>query len=237
MALLDSTNENVVAKIIPQTPQPGVLRSQAQLTIQTRYGQTFIMGRQRNDAEGKNQIPGLLDYARRTRLICLSVVADDPYADWQLLKIEQHLMDAKNNVRQNDYIVRELLESNNGIEIHAAHSVKPITVPLNFQNAYGYLAAALVSDYDQLACRVFSATHAGLLVRKAGFKMLNEAGSGIRRLFSATYQWNFTGVTRADIKLNNKNAERAILSMGECPQRILDMEQRAINAPEIKLSA
>jgi len=176
----------------------------------------------------------LLDYARRTRLIWLSVVADDPYADWQLIKIENHYESAKAIIVEYDSIVRQKLDSIAGLIIEPAQSVKPVTIELNFQNPYGYLAAALVSDYDQLACRLFSAMHVGVLDKKQGYRMLNKAGSGLRRLFSAAYEWKYTGVTRHDIINQKPNVANAIKIMGVCPEDIMNKTRRAENAPEIQ---
>ncbi len=237
MNILSNQLSSDAIEIKHQTPQPGVLRSHASLTIQTRYGQTFVYGRPRNDAENKNQIPGLLDYARRTRLIWLSVIANDPYADWQLIKIEQCLSEAKLCVRDINHSVQQQLDSLQGVHIESAQSLDPVTVDLNFQNPYGYLAAGLVSNYDQLACSIFTATHVGVLNKKRGFQMLNQAGSKIRRLFSATYEWKYTGVTREDIKNQTQNGKRAIESMGECPPDVLAQTHRALNAPDIQQSA
>jgi integrating conjugative element protein (TIGR03761 family) len=236
MTLLDNNSDTTVVAFKHQTPQPGVLRSQATLTIQTRYGQTFIYGRPRDDKKGKNQIPGLLDYARRVRLIWLSVIADDPYADWQLVKIEQSLSAAKQRIREHDFMVRERLESNQGIKIEPAHSVEPVTIELNFQNAYGYLAAGLVSEYDQLACHIFAASHVGVLAKKEGYQILDRAGIGIRRLYATTYGWKYTGVTRQDVLKKTQIAQRAVEIMGDCLPEILDMSQRATNAPDVQMN-
>ncbi len=235
MTLLGNNSDATVVAFKHQTPQPGVLRSQATLTIQTRYGQTFVYGRPRDSKSGKNQIPGLLDYARRVRLIWLSVIADDPYADWQLVRIEQNLFDAKQCIREHDAMVRERLESIQGMKIEPAHSVEPVTIELNFQNAYGYLAAGLVSEYDQLACHIFAASHVGVVTKKQGYQILARAGVGIRRLYATTYGWKYTGVTRQDVLENTQTAQRAAEIMGECLPESLDMSQRAVNAPDVQM--
>ncbi len=233
MSMLSTgANENSLVSS-QEPPMPGVLRSEATLTLQTKYAQSFIYGRERNAMQGKNQIPGLLDYARRTRIIYLSVIADDPYADWQLIKIEKFIENAKQSIESSEAEIKDALQSMSGIVIQPAQSLSPITVPLNFQNPYGYMGAAIVSQYDQLACQVFSATHSGVLQKKPGFALLNRAGAGIRRVFSAAYEWKYTGVTRNDASNKTKMAEQAIKIMGTCPQDIMDLTRRARNAPEI----
>ncbi|MCH9699369.1 MAG: TIGR03761 family integrating conjugative element protein, partial [Gammaproteobacteria bacterium] len=233
MSILSTDTEQQPAQATQETKKPGVLRSQATLTLQTKYGQSFIYGRARNDAKGKKQIPGLLEYARRTRIIWLSVLADDPYADWQLVKIENYLENAKQSIQSSNKDIKDALQSISGMEVQPAQSLSPITVPLNFQNPYAYMGAGIVSEYDQLACRVFSATHVGMIRKKQGFIILNQAGAGIRRVFSAAYEWKYSGVTRKDINNKTKIAEHAIQIMGDCPHVILNKTNRASNAPEI----
>jgi integrating conjugative element protein (TIGR03761 family) len=218
-----------------QVKQPGVLRSHITLTLQTRNAQKFVAGRSRDEAMSKHQIPGLLDFGRRSRLIWLSVVADDPYADWQLLKTEALMAACKTILQEQDQSVATCLMSVVGLDVQPAESIEPAHIQLNFQNQYGYLAANLLSEYDLLACSIFSAMHAGILEKQKGYRMLGTASTSLRRLLSSTYEWRFTGVTRLDINNQTAVASKAIEIMGVCPNNVLDRTHRADHSPEIEL--
>ena len=71
-------------------PQPGALRNQARLEIQTRQAQFLLDGR-----TGPRGIIGLLQFARRLGDICQAAQQDDPHADWMLLRVDESIAAAK----------------------------------------------------------------------------------------------------------------------------------------------
>ena len=157
----------------PKSPreQPGGLRSETSMTLQTRQAQKLVLGRKRSkDVE---PIIGLLDFGRRMKLIWLSAEADDPYADWFLLKIEASLQEARQLVQDKSSWLDNILNDLEGFDIKMASSLQPIHVPIYFQNPYGYMGAYLVADYDALARSVFTARHIGLIDRHTAEKILN----------------------------------------------------------------
>lgn len=219
---------------VPRTlfEQPGGLRNETRMTIQTRQAQKLVVGRKRS--QQVEPIIGLLDFGRRMKLIWLSAEADDPFADWYLLKIEQSLNDSKTLIQEKSRWLTERLAQLDGFDIQIAESLQPLQVPIFFQNPYGYMGAYLVADFDALARAVFTARHIGLIDRKLSEQLLQATGKAIRRTFTLASQWKFTGITRDDIKPNNPIAQRAIASFGPCPESILTASQRATIAPEIR---
>jgi len=234
----DKTEESTEAKkevqVIPRTigEQPGGLRSETRMIIQTRQAQKIVVGRRR----GKDVQPiiGLLDFGRRMKLLWLSAQADDPYADWYLLRIEASINEAKTIIVEKKQWLNEVLNAMEGFDVGIAHSLEPIQVSIVFQNPYGYMGAYLVSDYDALCCSVFTASHIGLIDRKMANSIMNTAGKSIRRTFDMVAKWKFTGVTREDIQLKNPSGMRAIETYGECPEPVLDKTKRANISPEIR---
>jgi len=208
----DKTEESTEAKkevqVIPRTigEQPGGLRSETRMIIQTRQAQKIVVGRRR----GKDVQPiiGLLDFGRRMKLLWLSAQADDPYADWYLLRIEASINEAKTIIVEKKQWLNEVLNAMEGFDVGIAHSLEPIQVSIVFQNPYGYMGAYLVSDYDALCCSVFTASHIGLIDRKMANSIMNAAGKSIRRTFDMVAKWKFTGVTREDIHLKNPSGIR-----------------------------
>ena len=223
-----------LAQAIPRTivEQPGGLRSETRMTIQTRQAQKIVVGRRR----GKDIQPiiGLLDFGRRMKLLWLSAQADDPYADWYMLKIEEAINEAKTAIIEKKQWLDEVLNAMEGFDVGIAHSLEPIQVSIVFQNPYGYMGAYLVSDYDALCCSVFTASHIGLIDRKMANSIMTAAGKSIRRTFDLVAQWKFTGVTREDIQIKTPSGMRAIETYGECPEPILTKIKRANICPEIR---
>jgi integrating conjugative element protein (TIGR03761 family) len=219
---------------VPRTlfEQPGGLRNETRMTIQTRQAQKLVVGRKRS--QQVEPIIGLLDFGRRMKLIWLSAEADDPYADWYLLKIEQALNESKTLIQEKSHWLTERLAQLEGFDIQIAESLQPLQVPIFFQNPYGYMGAYLVADYDALARAVFTARHIGLIDRGLSEQLLQITGKAIRRTFTLASQWKFTGITRDDIQANNPIAERAVTTFGPCPDPILNASQRAAFAPVIR---
>ena len=212
--------------------QPGGLRSETRMTIQTRQAQKIVVGRR--SGKGVQQIIGLLNFGRRMKLLWLSAQADDPYADWYLLRIEDAINEAKVVIREKKQWLDKVLNSMEGFDVGIAHSLEPIQVSIVFQNPYGYMGAYLVADYDALCCSVFTASHIGLIDRKTANNIMSAAGKSLRRTFDLVAQWKFTGVTREDIQVKNPSGIRAIETYGECPEPVLAKTKRATISPEIR---
>jgi len=230
----EKTEETKQVQAAPRSiaEQPGGLRSETRMTIQTRQAQKIVVGRRK----GKDIQPiiGLLDFGRRMKLLWLSAQADDPYADWYLLKIETSINDAKTVILEKTDWLDEVLNSMDGFDVGIAHSLEPIQVSIVFQNPYGYMGAYLVSDYDALCCSVFTASHIGLIDRKMANSVMDAAGRSVRRTFDMAAKWKFTGVTREDIQSQNLSGLRAIETYGECPEPILLKSKRAKISPAIR---
>lgn len=231
-------DSKIVVKRMPQSAarsmseQPGGLRSETRMTIQTRQAQKIVVGRRAG--KGVQAIVGLLTFGRRMKLLWLSAQGDDPYADWYLLKIEESINEAKQLIQDKKQWLDQVLSSMDSFDLGVAQSLEPVQVLIVFQNPYGYMGAYLVADYDALCCSVFTASHVGLIDRKTANDIIDSAGKAIRRTFDLVTKWKFVGVTRDDIKANNPAATRAIEQLGECPEPVLKGDRRARISPEIR---
>ncbi len=212
--------------------QPGTLRCDACLVIQTRQAQRLVYGRKQ--VEQQPGIIGLVRFGMLMKRIWVSAMLDDPYADWYLLQIDETLEAGRVEIQQSKAQIDELLSSTRGVEIGVAHSLKPARVPLQFANPYGYMGAYLVGDYDELVCAVLTARHVGLLGRDSAEQMLHRGGRLIRRAFLLPTQWKHYAVDRNDLQQNNQRAQAAHTAMGELPQDVVEGTRRARHAPEIR---
>lgn len=233
-ALLDQESPETAVSQPVRTliEQPGDLRSETRMTIQTRQAQKLVVGRK--SADHVEPIIGLLDFGRRMKLIWLSAEADDPFADWFLVKIERSLKESQALIQTKTDWLNARLREIQGFDIQVAHSLQPLQVPIYFQNPYGYMGAYLIADYDALARSVFTARHIALIDRAAAEQLLQVTGKAIRRTFNLAGQWKFTGVTREDVLAQTSNALRASGLLGVCPELILSKTQRAKISPQIR---
>lgn len=216
--------------------RPGTLRGSASLDIQTRQAQRLVYGRQRTDE--KEHIIGLVRFGLNMKRIWTAAGRDDPYADWTLLKVETALNQARETIGQIRQQTEALLaNAATGVNIHIAHSLQPVRVPLQFANAYGYMGAYLIADFDQLVCTMLTARHVGLISREESARKLHQASRMVRHAFFLSAPWRFTLVTRDDLCANNPKAQKAreaMAPMGELPQEIFEGTLRAQIAPEIQ---
>lgn len=210
--------------------QPGGLRSQASMVIQTRQAQRLVEGR---DKTGPTII-GMTAFGRRTRNLWLSAQNDDPYADWFLIRIEEAIEAARAFIQEKNKAMRQLLSVMEGVKIDVAVSTAPVAIPLQFTNPYGYMGAYLIADFDELVRWVLTARHFGLIDRGKSLEVLNGASRPIRRAFHYVVEWHFTSINREDVRKATAAAKHAAQVMGELPQDILDGTRRARHAPDIR---
>lgn len=86
-----------VRESVARVDTPGALRSEVWLILQTRHAQQVFMGRKAS-AE-KPYIIGLTRFGGILYQLQVCVLADDPYADWWLLKVEEALEQAADEIR------------------------------------------------------------------------------------------------------------------------------------------
>lgn len=227
-------NADPVVDYTTAAAKPGMLRGEATLDIQTRQAQRLVYGRRKT--EDKEHIVGLVRYGMNMKRIWTSAGRDDPYADWILLQTESALTEARdkiNSVRQETE--QQLATVSIGIHIDVAHSIEPVHVPLQFANAYGYMGAYLIADYDQLVRTILTARHVGLMTGDQSTQTLYHTSRMVRRSFAFSSQWKFSLVTRADIRNKTPMAAKAkeLMPKIKLPSEVIEGSLRAKIAPDI----
>lgn len=215
--------------------RPGTLRGEASLLIQTRQAQRLVYGRRHSQEQAG--IIGLVRFGMLMKRIWTSATLDDPYADWFLIQIHESLESGRETIRELKAQVDALLQAVEGVDITVAHSLKPVRVPLQFANPYGYMGAYLIADYDELVRAVLTARHVGLLPRDTAEQMLQRGGRTVRRTFVIPTQWKHCAISRDDLRLDTPHGRAAREAMGELPQDVLDGTCRAGHAPTIRKAA
>jgi len=227
----DQQMDNTAIK--PTRSGPGALRSSTSMKIQTRQAQRLVYGRK---YEGdKPAIVGLLRFATLLRVIWTGAAADDPYADWYLVLIDQALTQSREDIKAMKAQVAGRLTQIKGVSVTVAESLNPIRVDLNFTNPYAFMGAYLLADYDALVRAVLTARHVALLDRGASEKMLHEGGRCVRRAFECAHGYRYLALTRDDVRQGTSKAARAKEMFGPLHDEVLAGTLRAAHAPDIRL--
>ena len=211
--------------------RPGTLRGEASLLIQTRQALRLVYGRRQSQEHAG--IIGLVRFGMLMKRIWTSTMLDDPYADWFLIQVHESLEAGRETIRELKTQVDALLQAVEGVNITVAHSLKPVRVPLQFANPYGYMGAYLIADYDELVRAVLTARHVGLLARDTAEQMLQRGGRSVRRTFVIPIQWKHCAINRDDVRQDTPRGRAAREAMGALPRDVLDGTRRAIHAPTI----
>jgi integrating conjugative element protein (TIGR03761 family) len=209
--------------------EPGALRGKVWLTVQSQYASNLIRGRAR--MLDRSPIPGLLGFADQLRIIWAAALADDPYADWWLIKVDDALNGARSRLAQEQAALMNSLQRLSNLEIRVASSRQPERVALRFTNPYAYWGAHLIARFDRVACTIMTARHVGLLTVEQANRDVHRCSAPLRRLFSVPQGYRYLNIDRETMKAGGTAAEAAITRMGELPLQVLNDTQRASLAP------
>lgn len=208
---------------------PGVLRSESTLIVQTRQAQQLILGRRfEKDAPG---ITGMMRFATLVRSIWGGARADDPFADWWLVRVHDAIEESERELLALKQHVALVLKRMPGITVNVAQSLEPLVVPLTFSNPYAFRGAYLLAQYDEVVRGILTARHVALADRDSAITLLGEAARHTRRAYLSALGYEFLGITRDDVRLMTARGIAAQSKMGAVPKDVLDGRLKAPHAP------
>ena len=116
-------------------------------------------------------------------------VNDNPYAQYELLKIEEEIANVEAHFADIQKNITKQLEalSSSGLSISIVANDDPVRVNLNQIKGYGFRLVKLLTDYDAFVRSMKTLTLKGLMANKVGNEILNEGGKKIRRLLNDLY--------------------------------------------------
>ena len=229
-AIQASPRAGLVKEVEPFQPvSPGPLRGQLRITLQTRHAERLLRGRPNTNA--RPGIIGLIGFTRLLSAIWRAAHADDPYAHWWLIKLDERLLEAEARLEQTGVALKTQLEVTKGLSLCIAQSRQPVSLLLELTNSYALRAAQLLLRFDCVACTALTAGHAGLLTRDELGHALHHSGRRVRGVFASPLEFHLTGVTRRDVELGTRAAQVAVERLGELPFDVLDGTRRAALAP------
>lgn len=232
MVSLQIANAVVGESPLDQTYQPNhqPLRSDVWLTLQTTFAQLLIRGR---DSKGKPPIVGLIGFADRLRLIWHAAQANDPFADWWLVKIHDAITTVDARIQHEREFVRELLQKTGSFVAVPASNREPFRIKLRFASPYAYRAAQMLAEFDSLTCELLTARQIGRLARREATSTIHAVASKIRGVFNIPRRFRHLGIDRDNPLSWKVDGETARRYMGDIPQDILEGKRRAAFAPPI----
>lgn len=217
------------------TDGPGTLHGGASLILHTRQALDLVKGSNENTERGIPKVTGLIQFSRKLRVVLQAVAADDPTADWLLIRIEEALAMARNHIIKALEQVEQLLSSRRNVVVTLRQSSAPVKVDFSFGlgSPYIYQLVYVLEDFDRCTAALLTAKHVALMNAETASNSIRDCKHYIRRVLELPSQWSYQSVSREDIKQNNQRAIRAMKWLAEVPQEVLEGSRRAAFAPRI----
>jgi integrating conjugative element protein (TIGR03761 family) len=207
----------------------GALKSSLTLDLHTHYAIRLWDGRRKEQtatADVNSQRPprhifSMPQVISRAGQAYQASVADNPYADALLVKLEDAIEISTDKVQQVVHEISEILKSIPvSITLTDVMSVSPLNIGVYSSSPLGYRCVWLLVGYDQLAMKVFQAFHYGLIY-------LDKGGYAIRQIYSIVQNYRAVTVTRNDILARTPVGLKAIELYGEPDADIMSGKVRS----------
>lgn len=213
----------------------GPLRSAITIELHTHLATRTWTGRQPDPAEKIHGIIGIPRLLNIMNIIRLDCVADNPYADMWMLRLEERLLAAREEmnilIASMKTVFSQLPEM---MTIESCLSIQPARFPVFAASQLGFIAIYLLTDYDNLMRNALLANHMAFLSR-AELNDLNQRGGNIiRSILVLAQRYRRIPVTRQDIREGNARAVAAKEQAGPVPDDIFDGSRRSAYAPALR---
>ncbi len=207
------------------------LRSEVSINLHSYAARNAFDGRR---AEGNRAaIIGINRFAGAVKQIFHDARADDPWADWWLIRIDGAVEQAKNKMHALRQEFADHYPETPDINVNDAIALAPQSRALSFASPHAYRMAYMLVDYDKLCCSVLTLAHIGLMTQAEKLRYLHVGGKIIKSALTSAVGFRHQGVTRNDLIANNPRAQKAKQLMGEVPQDIVDLKRRSPYAPKL----
>ncbi len=207
--------------------------NQDYLLLHNRHAIALFEGRAKRD--DKPEIFGVSRFAGSVAQIIKAAGADDPWADWWLIKIDEKIALVRTSLDEYRDKLKTLYPRNKNIHISAPQSNDPKRKPLDFGvPTYPFQLSYLIADFDDLCSMAAGLAHHGLITKAKKERYINLMGRPIRAAMLSAVGYRYQGVTRNDLVANNPKAQKANLLMGDVPEDVLQMRRRSPWAPVLK---
>lgn len=224
-------NEKIANKVT-ELKQPSKLHNSGdKIILQTVPAQQVLLGKTNETGP-----IGLQQFCNRMAALWQASGKDDPYADQIIMKAYNHIIRLRRLITKTTAEFSEKIKQPTGIVLEIRESEHPVSYTIAFKTPYCYMSAYLLSDFDKLCRIILSVKYAALLEeREDPEQIIRDIRKKLRQLLSIPLQWNYSGVSRNDIKVCNQIATKAAgLNKFEIEPAILNNEKRAPYSPRVR---
>lgn len=207
--------------------QPGPIISAAAFELHTRIAVDLFHGHR-----------GFTWFAGNLNKLWDLSMQDDPYADYRLILVEEHLP------LLNQYLSQKMSEVDSrigsladaGIQPVSHQSVRPVVVPVKFRATQAAVAVLQLAALDRLTQKALMAKHFGLLTEDDWLNFVGRSAAAMRDLFLLS-EHQVSGTCRDDFASKNARARGAMERLGDIPLEIMEGVKRPEMGPRRTRSA
>lgn len=213
----------------------GPLRSTITIELHTHLATRTWTGRQPDPAEKIHGIIGLPRFLNIMNIIRLDSMADNPYADLWMLRLEERLLSAREEMNilidSMKVVFNQLPEM---MTVESCASIQPARFPIFASSQLGFIAVYLLTDFDELMRKALLAQHMALINRVEMNDLRQRGGNLIRSILVLAQKYRRIPVTRKDIRDRNARALAAEEQAGAVPEDIFNGTRRSAYAPPLR---
>ncbi|ECD9611699.1 TIGR03761 family integrating conjugative element protein [Salmonella enterica subsp. salamae] len=213
----------------------GPLRSTVTIELHTHLATRTWSGRQPNPEEKVYGIIGMPRLLNILNVIRLDAIADNPYADLWMLRLEERLLNAREEMNilidSMKTVFSQLPEM---MTVESCTSIQPARFPVFASTQLGFIAVYLLTDFDKLMRNLMLAHHMALISRAELNDLRQRGGNLIRSILVLAQKYRRIPVTRKDIRDRNARALAAEEQAGPVPEDIFDGSRRSAYAPPLR---
>jgi len=229
MATQNLLHANETLPTTPRLADKTYPSSEISLVLHNPIAQSLVQG-----SWGYKRM-GLLQFAKLMQSLWQAAKEDDPYAEWYLMRTYEQITLLKEEVKNAEIMCQKKFDQLRGLEVQVVDNIKPVKFPLKFSTPFGYMAAYLIADLDYFFRQTNILKQLGILIEEHYKPAYFVQKTYV--LFAHSRRWQYTGVTRKDIKENNQMAQKARGLMGNIPMPILNNELQFLFLPRTKKQA
>lgn len=216
----------------------GPLRSAITIELHTHRAVQLWQGRQMStslDGHTVHPIIGVPRFLSLLNIINMDVSLDNPCADMYMLRLEERLLEARQEMDTLTRGVRHIFSLlPETLTVENCLSIQPARFPVFSASQLGFIGIYLLTDFDKLARNAQLATHMALLNRVECNDLIKRSSGLIRSIFSLAQKYRRIPVTREDFRTGNARAAAAEEAVGPLPAEILDGSRRSQYAPPLR---
>lgn len=230
------------------------------MEVHTREAYRVFIGRTREESNGNGGRYGITS-GKRVAAILRSIwnlsANDNPYADWMLVQVSEHLdllrQELKQAIQQYENVFTK--DQERGLKVSVLKSRAPVKVELGFRSPYGYMVVDLILDFDYYTRVVKTMVGKNKMTDDEGRSLIRGFNKKIRALFESTLPYQkylllpqLKDLSRSDFlpgadEHAHKRVEAAAAIFGQVPAPIFTGEQKprhskrrgAVNEQEMRL--